>query len=890
MRARSLVLVAALTLLACSNDPLAPTDAAADPDAASTCRSDRDCDDGRYCNGAETCAPGASSADASGCVAAEAMACAEGTTCVEVERRCVSCDVARDGDGDGRESLACGGDDCDDADPARFPGNTERCDPDDVDEDCDPTTFGELDTDMDGATDAACCNRAPGTATFCGSDCDDTRADVSPLGAERCDGIDDDCDGRADEGLPLTAYAPDCDRDGAGDARSAPLLACGTPTVAPPCAALDAVWTTDRADCDDTSATRRVGADELCNASDDDCDGTTDEGASARCPAAPFAMTMSCEAGSCLVAACAAGRGNCNGLSSDGCEIDTATSLAHCGGCGERCEVPNGTGVCADGDCTTTGCYSGYHLCSASCVSSLDPATCGSRCTPCPGGPADSHPTCDGTACGWACDDGFVLLGERCVRGPRPIAPISCSFVQGRRPTFRWQLGAGHTGARLQLCADRACSTVLDTFDFSGTSGTPTRDLPSGVVFYRLLGRTGTSVETASGPVLELAIARGTGSTRSTPWGAFLDAEGDGRIDVAVTAGTAEAVVRIFRGVSTGIARTAATTIAAPADLPATSTFGYRANPAGDVNGDGFCDLAVRTTPIGLSGRTPVYVYLGGASGMSSTPVSMLESPAGGFSLFGLDTVIAGNDLDGDGYGDLLVRDRRTSLGAADVYAFRGGPDGMRAVPLWRGAGSTVGYGEGIAAGDYDGDGRLDVAVTQSDSGTGTAVHVYYNTAAGLSAIIGRDLFSFAGALGTPLTNLGDAIGTEGVMELAATRTTAGNTIVFTSSRGALESMSQQTITVAPVSFIGDWNGDGAGDLVGASGSDLAIFTSATLAGPTVTRPAGATQFARAAYFGDYDRDGRDDFVVAAGDRLVVVRGGTSTVADTTLTAASFLD
>jgi hypothetical protein len=99
-----------------------------------------------------------------------------------------------DDDGDGHAALACGGDDCDDADPLRHPGNAELCDS--VDQDCDVTTLGP-DADGDGADAPACCDSSSGLMR-CGTDCDDTTRDVGPLVREACNGVDDDCDGMID--------------------------------------------------------------------------------------------------------------------------------------------------------------------------------------------------------------------------------------------------------------------------------------------------------------------------------------------------------------------------------------------------------------------------------------------------------------------------------------------------------------------------------------------------------------------------------------------------------------------------------------------------------------------------------------------------------------------
>lgn len=85
-----------------------------------------------------------------------------------------------DQDGDGHDSVAFGGDDCDDNDVNRFPGNTEVCDAEHHDEDCDPATFGVRDADRDGYPDAGCCNRSRERHYTCGTDCDDGNAVIFP--------------------------------------------------------------------------------------------------------------------------------------------------------------------------------------------------------------------------------------------------------------------------------------------------------------------------------------------------------------------------------------------------------------------------------------------------------------------------------------------------------------------------------------------------------------------------------------------------------------------------------------------------------------------------------------------------------------------------------------
>lgn len=242
----------------------------------------------------------------------------------------MNCDLDRDG----HDSMNCGGDDCDDADANRHPGNAEVCDAASHDEDCDASTFGDRDADGDGAVDAACCNVVLGT-THCGDDCDDAAAAVRPGSTEACDAIDNDCDLAVDEGV-LVTFGADCDADGFA---GAPQAGCSTPSTPPP-SCPGGSWITVLGDCDDTDAARNPDASEICDGVDDDCSGTADDGdASVWCAGAGMPPNIVgesvCLGGACSTPMCLGDYLDCD--SAPGCEADGASDLTHCGDCATTC-------------------------------------------------------------------------------------------------------------------------------------------------------------------------------------------------------------------------------------------------------------------------------------------------------------------------------------------------------------------------------------------------------------------------------------------------------------------------------------------------------------------------------------------------------------------------
>ncbi len=177
-----------------------------------------------------------------------------------------------DVDDDGFASTVVGGTDCADSDGTIHPGALEVCDAQDnncdgsVDEGVQEYYF--RDADGDGYGDASAispgCDAPSGYVTD-DQDCDDDRPDVHPGAEERCNEVDDNCDGTVDEGVTSTFYR-DADQDGYGDP-SAPVDACTAPEG----------YVDDATDCRDTNEMVFPGNEEVCNGVDDNCDGSVDE-------------------------------------------------------------------------------------------------------------------------------------------------------------------------------------------------------------------------------------------------------------------------------------------------------------------------------------------------------------------------------------------------------------------------------------------------------------------------------------------------------------------------------------------------------------------------------------------------------------------------------------
>ncbi|MFO0650728.1 MAG: FG-GAP-like repeat-containing protein [Polyangiales bacterium] len=304
---------------------------------------------------------------------------------------------------------------------------------------------------------------------------------------------------------------------------------------------------------------------------------------------------------------------------------------------------------------------------------------------------------------------------------PRLVFPLSDTRVTSQRPTLRWVLPEGVTRARVELCADRACTRSLVRQEVSGGAWRSPRALTPGVVFWHVQGLSAGGAVTWSSATWEFQV-RHRDIAVDSAYGTLHDFNGDGFDDVVAGTNNAPSIqeLHVFHGAATGIQTTAAAILTAPGRSNPRDGRAFGEDVAvGDYNGDGFADVAVTEeyyeTPAGsgMSNRGRVWLFSGGWDGLDASRYQEISFESEMNARLSGGSALA--DFNGDGFDDLLATRAPGHAGTPEALLFLGGVSALQSAPV-----SFVqsrpyldlGHGAFVrGVGDVDGDGFGDFAL-----------------------------------------------------------------------------------------------------------------------------------------------------------------------------------
>ncbi|MBL8917402.1 MAG: VCBS repeat-containing protein [Myxococcaceae bacterium] len=580
----------------------------------------------------------------------------------------------------------------------------------------------------------------------------------------------------------------------------------------------------------------------------------------APCPDGPMGSgtTTTCDGVNCGLRCASVTTPNyCNNV----CVADSITS---CGPSCLTCTPPaNATAACVSGTCDFT-CNSGFHRCGTQCVADNSPDGCGTLCTPCPAGPANSVRTCARSsptapfACGWDCAMGT----NRCPMGGNQCVPAdyvlgcgpTCAVCSSANPNERGICGMN--GICSTGCVTQCGGTCVNV----QTNGTHCGACNTACTGAERCSQGECRAFCASGVAFRTMLPVITANTSSSFPMVVVDVNGDGRVDLVSTESSV-LYVR-FGQASGGFSPSTSTSVS----LSITPTFLV----AGDLTGDGRPEIV--------------------AIGSSSTASVLRNSGAGVFSQFTVTANPIGvitpssvtiGEFTGAAPGDVLFGfNTSTASQAAILFPGVAASSGS---PVGAGTSANIGISliSNLRAVNVNGDAHSDVVATAATNavylfpGTGVIATPFNTGAAALAQLPSGETFT-SGASAFPL-EVGDVTG-DGVADAVVASTVGGGTFQvrvypLTAAAQFGTSVALALPTAARVISLGDVNADARLD-VGVGATDLRLFLAqggGLFSAPAAIGVAVTSTALQSLVLADLTQDGRADLTSQSGSTIVTV-------------------
>ena len=492
-----------------------------------------------------------------------------------------------------------------------------------------------------------------GDGSLHADDCDDADPARAPGKPGLCgDGVDNDCDGLADAADPdaaAYAYYPDGDGDGSGDMMATPSRSC-TPLPG---------YVLNNDDCDDTSGIRSPVQDEVC------ADGVDQD---------------------------------CDGLDSPDSDSDGVCDSE------DPCPLVSTNDSDLDGICDNEDVCAG--LDDAILTAPLGVVRVGQRSgmAAAAGGDVDGDGAPD-----------VVVVSETAVTlwggGANPPVLVDEITIPGDASEL-----FGASVALGDLNGDGFSDVIVGD---PGHDGIGRADVGRILVFQGKAGginasATGLLLGTSPGEALGAVLASGG------------DVSGDGLDDLITTSASAGGALRVFRGQAG-----AATVVDSLPMRTYTHAYddGFSLAVAPDTNGDGIDDLLIGSPDAATAWAVVSPLPASGELATQAT-VTLSSSAATGHG----HRVVGLGDLNGDGFGEVAVAGRPGASGTGSLVVFSGSATGPQPAPPYVSIfGTFPGDDLGpVAADDFDGDGEIDLAIGAPGVAGGGRLYVFKGPVSGL--------------------------------------------------------------------------------------------------------------------------------------------------------------